>query len=150
MSTRYGASYVQQVSGGTQSLTVTPSGGLQTGGAAVQTFGKVQSVSGGATFSGTAPVIKISLQYVMVTPSGGLIFAGSAPTSNNSFQSVIITPSGGLTIAGTTSAKRGYVKPANGGVYFNGSGSIVRFPDNSSTTTHNFKRGRRPRTRVNY
>lgn len=80
-------------SGGPQTRTVTPTGGIVFGGAATRQRQKVYVTTGGLTFGGAAPRARACVK----TPSGGINFAGSAAV--NRVRSA--TPSGGLAFGGT-------------------------------------------------
>lgn len=114
------------VSGGTQTYSYTATGGITFSGTATESRTKVQSVSGGIQFGGSASVSFVGLQTRVVTPSGGLTFGGSSTQSVTRPESV----SGGIQFGGSATVETHEsvrtVTPS-GGITFGGSASVV-FP----------------------
>lgn len=125
----------------------TPTGGLTLLGTASPTRGVTRTTTGGLTFSGAAT----PLRSLVRAATGGILFSGAASLSFfSAVQSLTVVATGGLLIRGTAAMLRTVVKAATGGIIFGGSASTVFTPDPNASTKHNFKRGRRPRTRPNY
>ena len=111
---------------------------VSAGGTNTYTF----SVSGGATFSGTSPLVKERVQ----TPSGGIAFAGAPVISHEraiepsgqvtfSGSAPIVTtatyqfgPSGGVTFSGAPPVIKEKIIPVDGGVNFGGSSRLIFVP----------------------
>lgn len=125
----------------------TPTGGLTLLGTANPARGATRTTIGGLIFGGTAT----PLRSLVRAATGGVLFSGAASVSFfSAVPSLTVIASGGILIRGTAAMVRGVVKAVTGGVVFGGSSSVTLTPDPSPTTKHNFKRGRRPRTRPNY
>lgn len=100
------------------------------------------SVSGGATFSGTSPLVRERVQ----TPSGGIAFAGAPVISHEraiaasgqvtfsgtapivSTASYQFDVSGGVTFSGSPDVIKEKILPAAGGVNFGGSARLIFVP----------------------
>jgi hypothetical protein len=73
-----GLGYVYETSGGPQTLTVTPSGGISFSGAATKLRGRLPATAGGLSFAGAATVTSQQVHSRTVTPAGGIAFGGAA------------------------------------------------------------------------
>lgn len=125
----------------------TSTGGLTLLGTANPARGAARTTTGGLTFSGTAT----PLRSLVRAATGGILFSGAASVSfSSAVQSLTVIASGGILIRGTATMVRGMIKAVSGGIVFGGSASTSFTPDPNTSTKHNFKRGRRPRTRPNY
>lgn len=124
-------------SGGLQSYSYTPSGGLSFGGAAPVVRKATKAVSGGLVLAGAAPVSRRASRTVAGgltlagaatvirnatrAPAGGLLLAGTAPySSTSSTQTRTVTPTGGVVFAGTAPVQRAMRYTPVGGITFGG------------------------------
>lgn len=125
----------------------TPTGGITLLGTANPARGASRVATGGLTLGGTAT----PLRSLVRAASGGVLFSGTASISFfSAVQSLTVVAAGGILLRGTASMVRTVVKTVTGGIIFGGSTSTILTPDPNASTKHNFKRGRRPRTRPNY
>lgn len=130
------------IAGGVQTRTVTPSGGISfsgtapavrstiktpTGGiilsgTAASVRGATRAASGGITLSGAATVLRSAVREA----AGGLAFSGAAAVSFfSAVQTRIITPAGGIVFSGTAAIVRTCTRLTSGGISLAGNASVV-------------------------
>jgi hypothetical protein len=104
-------------SGGVQSLTVTPIGGIVFSGAAATLKSAIKAPTGGIQFGGAATFNRGIVRAV----SGGIVFGGSA----TQLRGRSIMPVGGLNFSGTATILRGVIRTATGGLVFSGTAPVT-------------------------
>lgn len=120
--------------GGTQTRTVTPSGGLTLSGAAEQLRTRIVVPSGAVTFGGEATVSYVGLQTRVVTPSGGISLSGAAAKAAARNE----TPAGGITFGGAAAAsfhESVRTVTPSGGITFSGA-AYVYIPSVGAVATY--------------
>jgi hypothetical protein len=120
--------YSAAAGGGTQTRTVTASGGISFAGAATLERQRILSAAGGLAFSGAG----IAARARTSAPSGGVVFGGAADYSTETgagTQTREVVSTGGLTLGGAATLTRERVSAAAGGVSFSGLSTIARVRD---------------------
>lgn len=120
---------------GTSTRTVTPSGGIEFGGASSYARVRALSSAGGLQFGGEAAVSFVGLQTRVVTPSGGLEFGGAAAKAA---VRQAAAPSGGVQFGGVASVilhESVRTVTPSGGIEFGGA-AYVYIPALASQTPY--------------
>jgi hypothetical protein len=108
--------------GGTQSLTVTPSGGMRLGGAGPVLARASWTAAGGILLSGAATPVR----RAQPATSGGLLVGGAADYSTSTgTQSYAYTASGGVRFGGTAERAYGRVVDPTGGMRLGGTAPVT-------------------------
>lgn len=114
--------WVPQTSGGTNTYTFSVSGGATFSGTSPLVRERIQTPSGGIAFAG-APVIS---HERAIQASGQVTFSGSAPIVTTASHQ--LTPSGGVTFSGSPDVIKEKVIETDGGVSFGGSSRLIFVP----------------------